>query len=87
MDATPSPSRLLPALIETYLARCAVEGKSPRTIQAYREALSRFRSCLGGRPPVPAETARPIACCDGSAGLRGSDGCTPTASATPSRPG
>ena len=37
---------LLPALIETYLARCAIEGKSPRTIAAYRETLTRFQRCL-----------------------------------------
>ena len=46
MDATLSPTPLLPALIETYLARCAVEGKSPRTIHAYRESLARFSRCL-----------------------------------------
>ena len=46
MDAMPSPEPLLPTLVETYLARCAVEGKSPRTIDAYRESLSRFRRCL-----------------------------------------
>ena len=46
MDPTPSPTLLLPALIETYLARCAVEGKSPRTIDAYRETLTRFQRCL-----------------------------------------
>ena len=42
MDATPSREPLLPTLIETHLARCAVEGKSPRTIAAYRESLTRF---------------------------------------------
>ena len=36
----------LPALVETYLARCTVEGKSPRTIRAYRETLARFCRCL-----------------------------------------
>ena len=46
MDATPAPTPILPALIETYLARCAVEGKSPRTIAAYRESLARFQRCL-----------------------------------------
>ena len=55
MDATLSPNLLLPALIETYLARCAVEGKSPRTTQAYRETLGRFCRCLGedGAPLDP----------------------------------
>ena len=46
MDPTLSCEPLLPALIETYLARCAVEGKSPRTIAAYRESLARFSRCL-----------------------------------------
>ena len=46
MDPTPSCELLLPALIETYLARCAIEGKSPRTIDAYRESLARFHRCL-----------------------------------------
>ena len=57
MDAMPSPEPLLPTLVETYLARCAVEGKSPRTIDAYRESLSRFRRCLeeDGAPLDPAD--------------------------------
>ena len=43
MDAdTPT----LPALVETYLTRCVIEGKSPRTVQAYRESLERFCRCL-----------------------------------------
>ena len=46
MDAARSPTPLLPTLIATYLARCAVEGKSPRTIAAYRESLARFQRCL-----------------------------------------
>ena len=46
MDAPPSRTPLLPTLITTYLARCAVEGKSPRTIAAYRESLARFSRCL-----------------------------------------
>ena len=46
MGVTHSPTPLLPALIETYLARCAIEGKSPRTIAAYRESLARFSRCL-----------------------------------------
>ena len=50
-----SPTPLLPALIATYLARCALEGKSPRTTQAYRETLGRFCRCLGedGAPLDP----------------------------------
>ena len=46
MDATPALRPLLPTLVETYLARCAIEGKSPRTMQAYRESLARFARCL-----------------------------------------
>ena len=46
MDPTPAGALALPALIATYLARCAVEGKSPRTIAAYRESLTRFQRCL-----------------------------------------
>ena len=46
MDAASSPTPLLPSLVETYLARCTVEGKSPRTIAAYRESLARFSRCL-----------------------------------------
>ena len=46
MDPTPAGALALPALIETYLARCTVEGKSPRTIAAYRESLARFHRCL-----------------------------------------
>ena len=47
MDPAALPAiPLLPTLIETYLARCAVEGKSPRTIHAYRESLARFQRCL-----------------------------------------
>ena len=49
-SATPP---LLPALVETYLARCAVEGKSPQTQRAYRETLTRFCRCL-------AEDAAPL---------------------------
>ncbi len=46
MDAAPSRGPLLPDLIETYLARCTIEGKSPRTVQAYRESLTRFSRWL-----------------------------------------
>ncbi len=34
MDPTPTGTLSLPNFIATYLARCAVEGKSPRTIAA-----------------------------------------------------
>jgi integrase/recombinase XerC len=32
----------LSTLVDRYLLRCDVEGKSPRTVRAYRETLSRF---------------------------------------------
>ena len=56
----PLANPLLPALIATYLARCAVEGKSPRTVQAYRETLTRFSRCLveDGAPLDP-DSIRP----------------------------
>ena len=34
------------ALVELYLLRCEVEGKSPRTVSAYRWVLSRFLQAL-----------------------------------------
>ena len=46
MASAPASDLLLPDLIATYLARCAIEGKSPRTIAAYRETLTRFQHCL-----------------------------------------
>ena len=36
----------LPALVDLYLLRCNVEGKSPRTVRAYRETLTRFLRAL-----------------------------------------
>ena len=36
----------LPTLVDTYLLRCAVEGKSPETLRAYRETLGRFLDAL-----------------------------------------
>ena len=60
MDSTLSPTPLLPALIETYLDRCAVEGKSPRTIAAYRETLARFSRCLQqDEAPLDPDRLRP----------------------------
>ena len=32
----------LPGLIDLYLLRCEVEGKSPKTVRAYGETLRRF---------------------------------------------
>lgn len=46
MDVLPHPMLLLPTLIEAYLARCTIEGKSPHTVQGYRESLTRFSRCL-----------------------------------------
>ncbi len=37
-----SVERSLETLIELYLLRCDVEGRSPRTVDAYRETLRRF---------------------------------------------
>ena len=36
----------LPELIDLYVLRCEVEGKSPRTVRAYRETLGRFLRTL-----------------------------------------
>ena len=51
----PPTSHSSPPLIETYLARCAIEGQSPRTIRGYRESLARFSRCLqeDGAPLAP----------------------------------
>ena len=55
MDALPPQTPLLPDLIEAFLARCTIEGMSPRTIQGYRGALARFLRCLreDGAPLEP----------------------------------
>jgi integrase/recombinase XerC len=42
MDAQPT----LPTLVAQYLLRCSVEGKSPRTVRAYRETLGRFLTAV-----------------------------------------
>ena len=42
--------RDLGALIDIYLLRCAVEGKSPHTLKAYRETLGRSSPEGDGRP-------------------------------------
>ena len=46
----------LPSLVETYLTRCAVEGKSPQTLRSYGETLRRFCRILraDGAPLDPA---------------------------------
>src|SRR5438093_5991413 len=38
--------RSLSQLVELYLLRCTVEGKSPQTVRAYRETLQRFLRAL-----------------------------------------
>ena len=35
-----------PELVERYLLRCDVEGKSAQTVRAYRETLGRFVGAL-----------------------------------------
>ena len=42
MDSSPA----LADLVDLYLLRCEVEGKSPRTLRAYRETLRRFLRCV-----------------------------------------
>ncbi len=50
----------LDAAIAAYLAACEVEGKSPRTVQAYRETLSRFLTiCASGGLPDRVAAFRP----------------------------
>ena len=46
MYSAPASDLLFLDLIATYLARCAAEGKSPHTIAAYCETLTRFQRCL-----------------------------------------
>ena len=47
----------LTALVEQYLLRCAVEGKSPRTVRAYRETLGRFLAAVPLADPAAVEAA------------------------------
>ncbi len=51
-------ARSLPELVDRYLLRCDVEGKSAQTVRAYRETLGRFTRALaeGGAP----ETAEAV---------------------------
>jgi integrase/recombinase XerC len=42
----------LSTLVEQYLLRCAVEGKSPRTVRAYRESLGRFLAAVPVADPA-----------------------------------
>ena len=41
-------ARTLPELVDRYLLRCDVEGKSAQTVRAYRETLGRFTGALAG---------------------------------------
>ena len=43
----------LAALADLYILRCEVEGKSPRTVKAYRETIARFLRAL------PRDVVRP----------------------------
>jgi site-specific recombinase XerD len=52
----PKPPALA-ALVELYVVRCRVEGKSPNTIHAYEETLRRFLR-IAGEEGFPAEVAR-----------------------------
>ncbi len=47
-------------LIDLYVLRCEVEGKSPRTVQAYRYTLSRFLAAMeeDDAPTEPAAITR-----------------------------
>ncbi len=47
----------LGGLIELYLLRCEVEGKSPNTVKAYGETLARFVR-IGEKEGFPAEVSR-----------------------------
>ena len=50
----------LEAAIAAYLAACDVEGKSPRTVQAYRETLGRFHGiCVADGLPDQVTAFRP----------------------------
>ena len=61
--ATPAPTTLA-KLIALYLARCRIEGLSPRTQRAYSETLARFQRSVAaqGLPDAAAavETATVI---------------------------
>ena len=63
MDGMTSPRAAtpgLPTLVETYLLRCRVEGKSPQTLRAYRETLRRFLEALHeDAAPIDPQQLRP----------------------------
>ena len=63
----------LTEIVDLYLARCRIEGKSPRTTRAYEETLGRFMRSFGDAGvPVRIDavsTADVIRYCDGHADL------------------
>ena len=63
----PAPTTLL-ELIALYIARCRIEGLSPRTQRAYSETLARFQRSVAaqGLPDAAAavETATVIRYCE-----------------------
>ena len=52
----PDDALTLAAAIPAYLAACTVEGKSPRTVDAYAETLRRFQAVCGAEA-LPARVA------------------------------
>ena len=52
----PDDGLTLAAAIPAYLAACTVEGKSPRTVDAYAETLRRFQAVCGAEA-LPARVA------------------------------
>jgi len=60
VEQTESELKNLDELVELYLLRCDVEGKSPRTVLAYRETLARFiRIAADEGFPAEASAIRP----------------------------
>jgi integrase/recombinase XerC len=51
------PPPTLPALVAQYLLRCEVEGKSPRTVLAYRWTLGRFLAAVPLDDPAAVQAA------------------------------
>jgi site-specific recombinase XerD len=49
---TMNPELTLPTLVDQYLLRCSVEGRSPRTVRAYRETLGRFLTAVPVADPA-----------------------------------
>ena len=52
-------ARTLTELVDRYLLRCDVEGKSAQTVRAYRETLGRFIGALAeNKAPETADEVR-----------------------------